>query len=70
MIDPEDGRVLLDRVIDRSWIKKPIGTQDTPPEYGTALFGLDHAVCVALGADWTPEEIVHEVQQLVESRRA
>jgi hypothetical protein len=57
MID-EDGRVLLDRVTDRSWRYKPIvDVVAEPPEYVPAMYGLDHAVCQALAGDWTPAEI-------------
>jgi hypothetical protein len=66
VIDTENGLVLLDRVTDRSWLKST--TAGPPPEYAPAMFGLDHAVCEALAADWTPEEIANEVRQLLESR--
>jgi hypothetical protein len=67
MID-EDGRVLLDRVTDRSWRRKPIDVATMPPEHAPAMYSLDRAVCQALAADWTPVEISEEVEQLLESR--
>lgn len=56
--------VLLSRVTDRSWLKRG---GPPPPEYVEAMFGLDAAVRDALGADWSPAEIVDEVRQLCES---
>jgi hypothetical protein len=65
----ENGRVLLDRVTDRSWRYKPIvDVVAEPPEYVPAMYGLDHAVCQALAADWSPDEIKREVSQLLQSR--
>jgi hypothetical protein len=63
----EDGRQLPARVVDGSWTRKSVLIAGPPPEYASALFGLDHAVRAAVAADWTAELITNEVAQLVES---
>ncbi len=60
----EDGRVLLDRVVDRSWRHRQTPTSP-PPEYEVAIYSLDGAVQMALGADWSPDEIRREVNDLL-----
>lgn len=62
----DDGRVLPRRVIDYSWRERP--DRCPPSEWEDGLWGLDHAVELALSGGWSRDEIENEVRQLLASR--